>query len=361
MKIGILGGGQLARMLALAAYPLGIKTVCLDPVAQVSASYVTEVYTGDYLDKAMLKKFVEHVDVITFETENIPKEIVAFLQQSKPIYPSINALETAQDRLHEKKLFAQLNIATPQYFAINSLQELEQAVATMGLPAVLKTRRFGYDGKGQYVIRDASDMQAAWQMLQSHPLILEKFIKFECELSIIAVRSLSGELRFYPLTENQHREGILRISKAPFHDPILQQLAETYAKKIVETLNYVGVLAIEFFCCGQQLIANEMAPRVHNSGHWTIEGASTSQFENHVRAICGLPLGSTEAVGLSAMINCIGNEPILADILRISTAHYHTYDKTPKPQRKIGHVTVVEKNQDNYQQNIQKILEIISE
>lgn len=233
-----------------------------------------------------------------------------------------------------------------------------QAITDIGMPAVLKTRRFGYDGKGQFVLRAQSDISKSWGLLGSQPLILEELISFESEFSLIAVRNKSGETSFYPLIKNHHRKGILHFSEAPVHQDTLQQEAQTHAFKILEALNYVGVLTIEFFYQGNQLIANEIAPRVHNSGHWTIEGAHTSQFENHLRALFDLPLGSTEVSGSCFLLNCIGNLLPLEPCLSIPGVHYHAYGKAPRPDRKVGHVTLIDTHLERYAKSKDLLLDI---
>lgn len=357
-RVGILGGGQLAKMLALAGYPLGIHTLCYEPVADTCANIVTDVITADYDDETQLQKFASQVDLITFETENIPLQTAEFVKQFCPIYPSLKALSIGQDRLNEKNLFNSLQIKTPLFAAIHSLAELEAAINTISYPAVLKTRRLGYDGKGQMVLREAADLQKAWEKLGKQALIVEQFVKFDRELSMIAVRDHQQNTVFYPLIENQHRDGILRLSLAPYHDDALQQQAQKYVQKLLEALDYIGVLVIEFFQVGQQLLANEMAPRVHNSGHWTIEGAQTSQFENHLRAICNLPLGSTEGCGYSAMLNLIGTEPDAHDILQIPGTHLHTYEKKPVPGRKLGHVTLTAADEKSLKKHLEQLLKL---
>ena len=363
MIIGILGAGQLARMLTLAAYPLGITTVCLDPKSGTSASEVAPVITSEYTDKTTLQSFAEQVDIITFETENIPVEVIDFLGQYCPVFPSSNALAVAQDRLQEKTLFQKLNIPTTRFFPISSLEDLEKGVGILGFPCVLKTRFFGYDGKGQCILYTAQDVALAWEDLGSELLLLEEFVSFEKEFSLITVcgkKQKEKDLGFYNLTENTHSKGILYISTAPCYDVNnnLQNLAEGYAKKIIDYLSYIGVLAIEFFYSNGQLIANEMAPRVHNSGHWTIEGASTSQFENHVRAIAGLPLGSTQALGYSAMFNCISTEPDIREILSIPNTHYHCYKKSPIKGRKLAHFTLSTPNLIEYKKYFDEIIKM---
>ncbi|MEE4377591.1 MAG: 5-(carboxyamino)imidazole ribonucleotide synthase [Candidatus Competibacteraceae bacterium] len=340
MKIGIVGAGQLARMLALAGYPLGLRCTVLDPAPDACAGQVAELLQGAYDDREKLTRLAEQVDLVTFDFENVPAATAGFLAERVPVFPPPTALETAQDRLSEKRLFLHLGIPTPAFQAIDSLDELRAAVAEIGLPAVLKTRRMGYDGKGQYVLRAEQDIDQAWETAQGSPLILEAFVPFESEVSILAVRDRQGRKAFYSLVQNHHRNGILRLSTAPCVAADLAKQAQDYATRILDRLEYVGVLAVEFFERDDQLLANEMAPRVHNSGHWTIEGAETSQFENHLRAILGLPLGSTAALGYTAMLNCIGDLADQTTVLAIPGAHFHAYGKTPQPGRKVGHITL---------------------
>lgn len=353
MKLGILGGGQLAQMLSLAAKSLEIETVCIDPSLDACSFDVTTLITANFTDEVALDKLLSQVDCVTFETENILLETAHGALKKKPFFPPVKALEMTQDRLHEKNFFRSLGIPVADFSAINSELDLHEAVEKIGLPAVLKTRRFGYDGKGQFVIKDKSQISTAWQQLKSASLILEQFIPFEYEVSLISVRGQNGEVAFYPLAKNYHEAGILRYSEAPFENKQLQAEAEKHAKKILNELQYVGVLAIEFFFDGKRLIANEMAPRVHNSGHWSIEGTKTSQFENHVRAVCGLTLGSTEAIGQSFMLNMIG-ETIEVDPSQ-SGIYSHAYGKAPRENRKVGHVTLVDADPVRYEKN-KKIL-----
>lgn len=360
MKLGILGGGQLARMLALAAYPLGITTSCLDPNPKACAGDVTDLIVAEFTDESALRQFLVDVDCVTIENENIPMSCAEFVSKSRPLYPSANALEIAQDRLHEKSFFKSLQIPTPVFVSVKSEEELMRAVSDLGLPAVLKTRRFGYDGKGQCVLRDQSDISKSWRLLQTQSLILEEFISFEYELSLIAVRNKRGKTHFYPLVKNHHVNGILCSSEAPFNNNALQQVAQNHAIKMLDALQYVGVFTIEYFYDGNKLIVNEIAPRVHNSGHWTIEGAHTSQFENHLRAICDLPLGSTETIGHCFLINCIGEMLTAKSCLHIPGVHYHAYGKTPQPGRKLGHITLVDTNLECYQKSKQTLSEITS-
>jgi 5-(carboxyamino)imidazole ribonucleotide synthase len=342
MTIGILGGGQLGYMLALAGYPLGLRFRFLDPSPEAPVGRIAHRVTAEYTDEQALQRFAQGLEVVTYEFENVPVEAVRILAERTAVYPPIEALEEAQDRLREKSLFKKLGIPTTEFAAFEAREDFDRAVKKMGLPAILKTRRMGYDGKGQWVLRNAEDVEKARKELPDVPLILEKFVAFQREISLLGVRNRTGETAFYPAVENHHRDGILRMSLAPAPNSTgeLQRTAEDYTRKVLEALNYVGVLCIEFFEVNGKLLANEMAPRVHNSGHWTIEGAVTSQFENHLRAILGMPLGSTAAVGISAMINLIGEAPADAEVLAVTNAHLHLYGKEPRPGRKIGHVTV---------------------
>jgi 5-(carboxyamino)imidazole ribonucleotide synthase len=342
LRVGILGGGQLGRMIALAAYPLDLRVRLFDPSADACGGQATELHVGEYDDLEALKRFADGLDVITYEFENVPVEAAARLAEFAPIYPPPASLEVAQDRLVEKSFFREHGVPTPDFVGVDSLEGLRQAVARFGFPVVLKTRRMGYDGKGQIVIKDAAEIEAAWRQLGPSQLIVEAFVAFDRELSILAVRAQDGSTAFYPLVENQHRAGILRVSRAPAPNSseALRDRAEQFATRALRALDYVGVLAIEFFVVGDDLLANEMAPRVHNSGHWTIEGAETSQFENHLRAVAGLPLGSTEARGYSVMLNIIGDAPVTRSVLEIESAHLHLYGKGARSGRKLGHVTL---------------------
>ena len=346
--IGVLGGGQLGRMLALAGYPLGLRFRFLDPAAEAPAEHLADRVAGAYEDIEALELFAAGLDLVTYEFENVPVSTAHFLAQRLPVFPPAAALEAAQDRVAEKTFFQKAGLSTAAFAAVDERPDLTAAVEQLGLPAVLKTRRYGYDGKGQLLLRQPDDVPRAWEKLGGVPLILEGFVAFERELSLLAVRDRNGATAFYPLVENHHREGMLRLSLAPAPGltPALQAEAEEHGRRVLEALNYVGVLAIEFFQVGarkgkaSRLLANEMAPRVHNSGHWTIEGAETSQFENHLRAILGLPLGSTAARGPCAMINLIGTVPEPRSLLAIPGAHLHLYGKTPRPGRKLGHLTL---------------------
>jgi 5-(carboxyamino)imidazole ribonucleotide synthase len=344
--VGILGGGQLARMLALAGAPLGLRFLVMDTVADACAAQFVPLLQADYRDQDALAEFARRVDVVTFDFENVPAESAQWLAQRVPVFPGPRALAVAQDRLAEKTLFNQLGIPTPRYAAVECQAGLEAALAEIGAPAILKTRRLGYDGKGQFRLRTAADADAAWAALGAQAstvgLILEAFVPFERELSVVAVRGRDGEFRSWPLTRNWHAEGILSASLAPARaTSALTASALDYARRVAEALEYVGVFALELFECGGVLLANEMAPRVHNSGHWTIEGAVCSQFENHLRAVLGLPLGSTDARGRSCMLNWVGELPAARAVLAEPGAHWHDYGKSPRSGRKVGHATCV--------------------
>ncbi|WP_304638627.1 5-(carboxyamino)imidazole ribonucleotide synthase [Pseudomonas sp.] len=339
MKIGVIGGGQLGRMLALAGTPLGQQFAFLDPAPDACAQALGEHIRADYSDRDHLRQLADEVDLVTFEFESVPAETVAFLSQFVPVYPSAESLRIARDRWFEKSMFQELGIPTPEFADIQSQENLDAAVRRIGLPAVLKTRTLGYDGKGQKVLRHPEDVQNAFAELGSVPCILEGFVPFSGEVSLIAVRARSGQTCFYPLVHNTHENGILRLSVASSGHP-LQALAEDYAERVLGKLEYVGVLAFEFFEVDGGLKANEIAPRVHNSGHWTIEGAECSQFENHLRAIAGLPLGSTALVGASAMLNFIGRVPPTEKITALTDVHLHHYGKAFKAGRKVGHATL---------------------
>jgi 5-(carboxyamino)imidazole ribonucleotide synthase len=342
MRIGIIGGGQLGRMLALAGYPLGFTFTTLEPTEPCPLGQIAQQITSPYDDTEALGWLISRADVLTYEFENVPLETAALAAKHIALYPPPMALQVAQDRLKEKRFFRGLGAATPDFEPVDSSETLAQAFAKLGGPAILKTRRMGYDGKGQWRIDDAQ-MLAALDIPDSvfaEGMILEAHVDFDRELSILAVRSVSGEVAFYPLCENEHRDGILRVTRAPALDAP-QANAEALAHKALDALGYVGVLAIELFEKDGKLLVNEMAPRVHNSGHWTIDGALTSQFENHLRAISGLPLGPTAARGHTGMVNVIGEDAPRERIAAISGAHLHLYGKEARPGRKLGHVNVL--------------------
>ena len=343
--VGILGGGQLARMLVLAGVPLGLRFVVLDPAADACAGQCAPLLVGGYDDQAALVEFASRIDVATFDFENVPADSARHLAAQVPVYPAPDALAMAQDRLVEKSLFRELGIPVPAFADVDSREGLEAAVAEVGLPCILKTRRLGYDGKGQFRIRDAADLDRVWEALgdqaQRVGLIAEAFVPFDQEYSVIAVRGRDGEFRAWPLTANWHVDGVLSASLAPAQVPeALTAEAQAHARALAERLDYVGVFALELFCRDGRLLANEMAPRVHNSGHWTIEGVETSQFENHLRAVLGLPLGSTAARGHACMLNWIGAMPDAGPVLAEAGGHWHDYGKQARDGRKVGHATL---------------------
>ena len=342
MKIGVLGGGQLGRMLALAGMSHGHEFVFLEPGGEAVRG-LGELVAASADDAAALDRLAAQSDVVTYEFENVPVRSARAVAARRPVFPPPEALEVSQDRVTEKSFFRSLGIPTADTAAVDSRADLDRAVAKLGLPAVLKTRRMGYDGKGQRVLRAPADLGPAWADLGRAALVLEAFVAFTRELSIVAVRGRDGAEVFYPLVENHHRDGILRrsLAPAPGITPALQAVAEEHARRVLDRLRYVGVVAIELFLAGDRLLANEMAPRVHNSGHWTIDGAATSQFENHVRAITGMPLGSTAVRGVVAMVNLIGEIPDAAAVLAVPSARLHLYGKAPRAGRKVGHVTLV--------------------
>jgi len=339
-KVGIVGAGQLGRMLALAGYPLGLRCLFLDRSPDAPGAQVAPILVGDLEDPGKLMELAERSDVVTFDWENISGAALAPLERTTSIRPPRKALEISQDRLLEKALFRSLKIPVAAHAAVDCKEDLVRAVRRLGTRGVLKTRRMGYDGKGQYVLRHAHDIDAAWAHIGASGLIYEQFQKFSREVSIIGARSAAGKIVYYPLSSNTHSGGVLRYSVAPFIHRTLERTARRCLRKLMESLGYVGVLTIEFFVVKGGLIANEMAPRVHNSGHWTIDGCITSQFENHLRAICGLPLGSTRALGHTAMINFLGQMPQMTRLLAIEGLGFHDYGKEPRPGRKLGHCSI---------------------
>ena len=341
MRLGILGGGQLGRMLALAAAPLGVTCRVLEPAADAPAAVAADQIHAPYDDADALDTLAASVDVVTTEFENVPAASLERLDGRALVRPGARSLGVAQDRWLEKQLFAELGIPAPATVPVDARGDLAAAAAAVGLPGVLKTRRLGYDGKGQRVVRGPDDLERAWDELGRAPLVLEALVPFERELSLVAARGPDGAFAAYPLVENRHRDGILRLTLAPApRAEALQARAESLVRRLLDRLDHVGVLALELFELDGSLLANEIAPRVHNSGHWTIEGSATSQFENHVRAVLGLPLGSTAVEGRWAMVNLIGAAPSRAELLAVPGAHLHLYAKAPRPGRKIGHVTV---------------------
>jgi 5-(carboxyamino)imidazole ribonucleotide synthase len=363
MTVGVVGGGQLGRMLALAGYPLGLDFLFLDPSREAPAGRVAPVVHGEFTDPQLLQWLSRECEVLTFDWENLPAGALRKHARGAArarICPPVAALAVAQDRVAEKRLFERLGIPTTRWRAVGSRPALARALRDIGLPGVLKTRRMGYDGKGQARIRSVEDAQNAWDALGKVPLLYEEWVPYDCEVSVIGARSTRGETVVYPLNGNVHVDGILRLTRAPFGRAAWQRLATRYLTRCLEHFRYTGVLTIEFFVRNGHLIANEMAPRVHNSGHWTLEGCVTSQFENHLRAILGLPLGSTRPVGHSAMINLIGELPARERLLAFAGLHLHTYGKQPRPGRKLGHCTIVEPSPAQRDRRARSLLALVA-
>ncbi len=338
MRIGIIGAGQLGQMLGFAARDLDVECRFVDPSDSPPATVCGEVIQRPFDDAEALAELAETCDVITYEFENVPVEALQKIDSRVPVYPPADALRLAQDRRNEKRLFDELDIPLPGYRTIDTREDMDAAVNALGLPVVIKTRRLGYDGKGQFIIRDRSDIDEAWKALGNNSLIAEQWVSFDYEVSCIGARNVDGDIAIYPLSRNVHESGILHTSRSPVDAPALAERAETYVRRILDHLDYVGVLALELFVCGDDLLANEFAPRVHNSGHWTIEGSETSQFENHLRAVMNKPLGSTAGIGHAGMVNLIGEIP---DAVRsFEPGFLHDYGKAPRPGRKLGHITV---------------------
>jgi 5-(carboxyamino)imidazole ribonucleotide synthase len=340
MRIGIIGAGQLGQMLGFAARDLGIECRFLDPSISPPARLCGAVIQRPFDDVQALAELAAGCDVITYEFENIPVAALQTLDGKVPVYPPVAALRHAQDRLDEKRLFQRLGIPLPAYRPVDTFDDMVAAADLLELPMVIKTRRLGYDGKGQCVVRSASDIEPAWSALGVQPLIAEQWVPFDFEVSSIGVRNIDGEIRIYALSHNVHEDGVLRISRSPVDAPLLTHKATEYVRLLLEHLDYVGVLALEMFVKGDQLLANEFAPRVHTSGHWTIEGAETRQCENHLRAVMNLPLGSTASRGHAGMINLISDIP--ESVRTLERGQLHDYGKTPRPGRKLGHITVVD-------------------
>jgi 5-(carboxyamino)imidazole ribonucleotide synthase len=346
-------------MLALAAYPLGIDCLFLDRSAESPGGRVAPIILGELDDAAKLQELASRSDVVTFDWENIAGSALEPLEKMTNIRPPRAALNVSQDRLLEKALFSRLKIPVAAHAPVDDKAQLIEATRTVGLPGILKTRRLGYDGKGQFVLRTAADIDAAWAVLGAADLIYERFQAFSRELSIIGARSPGGESVFYPLSCNFHAGGILRYSIAPFADARAARTATVYLKRVMNALSYVGVLALEFFVVNGRLIANEMAPRVHNSGHWTIEGCVTSQFENHLRAICNLPLGSVRPLGFTAMINFLGNMPDRERLLAVEGLAFHDYGKQARAGRKLGHCTILKERRADRDSALANTLKLV--
>jgi 5-(carboxyamino)imidazole ribonucleotide synthase len=358
-RVGIVGGGQLGMMLAEAGDRIGIECVALDPTPDAPASRVCRQIVAAYDDETALAELAAASDVCTYEFENVPTDAARFLAERVAVLPPPAALEVAQDRVLEKTMFEAVGLPVAAWAPVGSKEELDEALEAIGVPSVLKTRRLGYDGKGQARLTSVDDAPDAWRALGEAPSILESFVPFDRELSIVCVRARDGSTAFYPLVANEHRDGILRVTVAPAPRlaPGLQGQAEANASAVMDRLGYVGVLAIELFQVGEDLLGNEMAPRVHNSGHWTIEGAMTSQFENHLRSICGLELGATTTrAAYSAMVNLIGRMPAPEAIPAGPGVFLHAYGKHERPGRKLGHVTLVADDRDT----VNSVLQVIT-
>lgn len=359
-RVGIVGAGQLGRMLALAGYPLGIECTVLDTAADAPGAQVTPSVQGALDDAEALAALAEKADVVTLEIENVAVAALEALAGRVAVFPPPAAVAAAQDRLAEKTLFRSLDITTAEFVTIDSAADAAQA-GKLGWPVVLKARRLGYDGRGQRIVDSRAALAAAWRELGEVPSIAEAFVEFEREVSLIGVRGARGEQVFYPLAENVHRSGILASTIAPYEDSSLQLEAVRCLGTIMGALDYRGVLTVEFFHTKSGLVANEMAPRVHNSGHWTIEGAETSQFENHLRAVLGWPLGDPRARGHAGMLNLIGRMPPRDAVLAVPGAHLHDYGKSPRPGRKVGHCTLVDGERARLLERLEPLRSIVAQ
>jgi len=360
MKIGVLGAGQLGRMLALSAYPLGHQMRFLALSEEDPSSLLGKTYINNHSN--VIELFSDDSDVVTYESENTDVSIVNQVSNKSKVYPSESSLHLTQHRGREKNLLSKLNIPCAPFKMVNSLLELKSAVELIGLPAILKTAKDGYDGKGQFLIKSESEIDQAWDHMSGSESILEGFIKFKRELSLIAVRGLDASLKYYPLVENTHHEGILRLTIAPAQNipKSLQKKAEEYMHSLINEMDHVGVMTLELFDSSDELIVNEIAPRVHNSGHWTIEGAQTSQFENHIRAITNSPLGATSIKSsFNAMINIIGMHGQTSKALETKNAHLHLYDKEERKGRKLGHITLTSNSMEELNKSIDSLKEYL--
>ncbi|MCF6288982.1 MAG: 5-(carboxyamino)imidazole ribonucleotide synthase [Proteobacteria bacterium] len=354
--IGILGGGQLAQMLALAGYPLGWRFIFFDPSNQACAGLVGDLMVAEYDNELALEEFANKCDFVTYDFENVPVKAAEFVAKRTNVFPHPKVLEIAQDRLKEKLLFRSLDIPIAEFHQVDSYSELVFAAKSCNYDGFLKTRRLGYDGKGQYRISKTSDLKKIWQEVDGGSLVLEHAVNYIREVSVIVVRNSDGDLGFYELCENKHKNGILTSTLAPAKSSKTSSCAFQYAKKIADTISYVGVLVIEMFETKDNLLINEMAPRVHNSGHWSIEGAVTSQFENHLRAGMGLEIGDTSmSQGYAAMINWLGEVPAVALKTKEKGVYWHIYGKQHRQGRKVGHATVVA---DNAQELHTKVVQL---
>ena len=358
MRIGVIGAGQLGQMLGSAARELGAECIYIDPSPAPPAAAVGTVRRAAFDDPAALEALAEACDVVTYEFENVPVEALLTISGRVPVYPPPDSLRRAQDRLAEKQLFDRLEIPLPAYRAADSVAELDAAAASIGLPLVVKTRRMGYDGKGQAVLRKGDSIDAVVESLGPRGLITEQWIAFDYEVSSIGARNVEGDIVMYPLTENRHAGGILWQSRAPIDDSRLTDLATRYVRDLLEHLDYVGVMAVEFFVVGSELLVNEFAPRVHNSGHWTIEGTTASQFTNHLLAIANRPLRTPEVRGHAGMVNLIGEMPAPQGP---PCGRLHNYGKAPRPGRKLGHITVVADSAPTRDRELAEIADYVTE
>jgi 5-(carboxyamino)imidazole ribonucleotide synthase len=361
MSILVLGSGQLARMMALAGYPIGLSVQAVD----VADNKIVDPLSKQIINNS-LDRMIEEVNAITVEFEHIPEDLLELVHASGKLKPSVEAILTGADRVREKKLLKKLDIANCPFEIITDVEQLDAAVDKLGEKLVIKSSRDGYDGYGQsrlHNIKDLPELKQNLSKLDLHkvPLVVEKMLNFDRELSLVAVRSSDGDIAYYPLVENLHYQGQLHVSIAPAPkvDEELNQQAQSIFNKLAESLDYVGVLAVEFFQIGQQLLVNEIAPRVHNSGHWTMQGADTCQFENHLRAVRGLPLGSTKVTSTTAMINIIGCKAFARDMLSIPGCHLHWYGKTPREKRKMGHFNLCAENYTELGKTMQALSEYV--
>jgi len=360
MRIGIIGAGQLGQMLGTAANDLGFECRFIDPSDSPPAASTGVVIQKAFDDPDALAQLAADCDVVTYEFENVPVAALHAIAGVVPVYPPPSALAIAQDRRHEKRLFDALDIPLPGYRVIDSRQDMQAAAADLGLPMVVKTRRFGYDGKGQVVIRERHQIDAVWEQLGKQPLIAEAWVAFDYEVSVIGVRNSRGDVAIWPLTQNKHVDGILHSSRSPVENPDLFERASAYMNRMLSHLDYVGVLALELFVLKDDLLANEFAPRVHNSGHWTIEGADTSQFTNHLLAITGQSPASTACPAYAGMLNLVGEIPAAARQFKDERISLHDYDKAPRSGRKLGHITVLAASAAERDELLDTVAEIVN-
>jgi 5-(carboxyamino)imidazole ribonucleotide synthase len=362
MKVGVLGSGQLALMLAQESVGTNIEVIPIGhKISDKLEQYCEPIY-GDMNDSVLLEKFLAQVDVVTYETENVSIDLLETISQTTPVRPGLNVLAVFQDRLLEKQYFEGLNIPVATYHDVSQPDDIVKAAEHVGFPGILKTRRDGYDGKGQAIVTSQEELAAAWDKFEHIACILEGFVSFSGEVSIIAVRGIDGKSVFYPITENIHCDGILRLS-TKIGQSDLQSVAENHARKIMEDRKYVGCMAIEFFVVDGALVANEVAPRVHNSGHWTIGGTDASQFANHLNAITGNPLVVPTALSAVAMINFISELPNPLEFNTTTQSLFHDYGKENRPLRKVGHLTLLgdSMSKDDFYQLIANALTVSGE